>query len=145
MKEYDNCQSNKQVMFNQMSRSARNQTERAFGRLKARCQILMDPLDVPTKFLQDIIYTCFVLHNFCGINKADHDVGFVTRSVSEERKYLQKIYKINLYQTTLECKIRDTTIVYFKDLMYLSKTFSRMNSSLNQSYSISKLLIKTHT
>ena len=117
MKEYDNCRSNKQVTFNQMLRSARNQIECAFGRLKARWRILMRPLDVPTKFPPDIIYACFVLHNFIEINKADVDLGFVTRIVSEEKKYLQKVDKINSYQTTLECKIRDTITDYFKDVM----------------------------
>ena len=117
MKEYDNCRSNEQVMFNQIPRSARNQIECAFDRLKARWRILMRPLDVPTKFLPDIIYACFVLHNFSEINKADVDLGFVTRIVSEEKKYLQKFDKINSYQTTLGCKIRDTMTDYFKDFM----------------------------
>ena len=80
-------------MFNQMLRSARNQIECTYGRLKARWRILMCPLDVPTKFLPDITYACFVLHNFCEINKADVDLGFITRIVSEEKKYLQKIDK----------------------------------------------------
>ena len=36
MKEYDHCTSNEEVIFNQILRSARNQIECAFGRLKAR-------------------------------------------------------------------------------------------------------------
>ena len=63
VKEYDTCRSNEQVMFNQMFRSARNQIECAFGRLKARRRILMRPLDKPTKFLPDIIthVLCFII------------------------------------------------------------------------------------
>ena len=54
-------QSNKQLMFNQMLRSARNEIECSVGRLKVRWWILIRPLGVPNKFLPDIVYTCFVL------------------------------------------------------------------------------------
>ena len=117
MKEYDNCYSNEQLIFNQILRSARNQIECAFGRLKARWRMLMRPLDVPTQFLPEIIYACFVLHNFCEINKADVDISLVTQIVGEERKHLQKIDKLNSYQTNSGCKVRDTLKDYFKDFM----------------------------
>lgn len=54
-------QSNKQLMFKQMLRSARNEIEYSVGRLKVRWWILIWPLGVPNKFLPDIVYTCFVL------------------------------------------------------------------------------------
>ena len=60
MKEYAVCQGNNEVMLNTMLRSARNQIECAFGRLKARWRILLRLEDIP-----DIILACFVLHNFC--------------------------------------------------------------------------------
>ena len=100
-----------------MLRSARNHIECAFGRLKARWRMLMRPLDVPTKFLSEIIYACFVLHNFCEINKADVDISLVTKIVGEERKHLQKIDKLYSYQTSAGCKVRDTVTDYFKDFM----------------------------
>ena len=45
MKEYSSCYTNKQVIFNQMLRSARNKVECAFGRLKARWQVLKTPIN----------------------------------------------------------------------------------------------------
>ena len=60
MKEYAVCQSNNEFMFSTMLRSARNQIECAFGRLKARWRILRRFEDIP-----DIVLACFVLHNFC--------------------------------------------------------------------------------
>ena len=36
MKEFDNCNSDEEVIFNNMLKSARNQIECSFGRLKAR-------------------------------------------------------------------------------------------------------------
>lgn len=54
-------QSNKQLMFNQMLRSARNEIECSVGRLKVRWWILIRSLGVPNKFLPNIVYACFVL------------------------------------------------------------------------------------
>ena len=45
-----------------MLRNARNPTECAFGRLKARWQI-----DMGLKSVPNIVYACFVLHNICEI------------------------------------------------------------------------------
>lgn len=65
MKEYPNPRSNEEVIFNNMLRSGRNPIECAFGRLKARWQILNKRLDLGLDFVPTIIYACFVLHNFC--------------------------------------------------------------------------------
>ena len=65
MKEYDTCTSNEQVVFNNMLRSARNQIECAFGRLKARWSILTTKVDFKLEAIPTIIYACFVLHNYC--------------------------------------------------------------------------------
>ena len=43
MKEYANCTSDAQIIFNQMLRDARNSVECAYGRLKARWQVLTKP------------------------------------------------------------------------------------------------------
>jgi len=48
-----------------MLRSARNQIECAFGRLKARWRILTRPMDIAMESLPNVIFACFVLHNFC--------------------------------------------------------------------------------
>ena len=65
MKEFQYCAENKHVLFSHMLRSARNQIESAFGRLKARWRILTKPIDLELDTIPLIIYTCFVLHNYC--------------------------------------------------------------------------------
>ena len=50
-----------------MLRNARNPTECAFGRLKARWQILNKRIDMGLKSVPNIVYACFVLHNICEI------------------------------------------------------------------------------
>ena len=48
-----------------MVRSARNPIECAFGRLKARWQVLTKKMDFKLEKIPTITYACFVLHNFC--------------------------------------------------------------------------------
>ena len=75
LKEYESCQNNEQVVFNQMLRSARNPIECAFGRLKARWSILTRKMDLRLHIIPLVIYACFTLHNFCEQHKTyvDHD------------------------------------------------------------------------
>ena len=68
MKEFDNCNGDEEVIFSNMLRSARNQTECSFGRLKARCAILTRKMDLKLEILQTVIYTCVILHNYCEKN-----------------------------------------------------------------------------
>ena len=49
--------------------SARMVVEFAFGCLKGRFGILRKDIDTDLKTAVNIIYACFVLHNFCEINK----------------------------------------------------------------------------
>ena len=65
MKEFDNCNSDEEVIFNNMPRSARNQIECSFGRLKARWAIFTRKIDFKLEILPTIIYACFILHNYC--------------------------------------------------------------------------------
>ena len=43
----------------------RNPIQCAFGRLKARWQVLTKEMDFRLENIPTIIYTCFALHNFC--------------------------------------------------------------------------------
>lgn len=91
MKEYQSCTSNGQVLFNNMLRSARNQIERAFGRLKARWGFLSRKVDQKFESIPTVVYSCFVLHNYCEQNKDsgldEDEVQFQTkRHVEEENK-----------------------------------------------------------
>ena len=65
MKEYQTCTTNKEVIFNNMLRSARNQVECALGRLKARWRILTRKIDHKSEAIPALVYSCFVLHNYC--------------------------------------------------------------------------------
>ena len=73
MKEYTCCRNNEEVIFNAMLRSARNPIECAFGRLKARWQILTKPITLKIEHVPFIIYACFVLHNLCEHHKVNID------------------------------------------------------------------------
>ena len=136
MKEYDICQSNKQVMFNQMFTKARHQIECAFSRLKARWRILIHTLYVPTKFLLDIIIhiqdmSFIILVRLTRLMLTQvslHELS--ARKGSLCKKMIRYIHTKQLWG--------DNITEYFKDLTQLSKTFSRMFSSTNQFYSISE-------
>ena len=65
MKEHACCTKNEEVIFNEMLRSARNQIECAFGRLKGRWRILTRPMDIKLDDLPTVIHACFILHNYC--------------------------------------------------------------------------------
>ena len=49
--------------------SARNVIECAFGRLKACFSVLRREMDINLIDLPTVIYACFVLNNFCEVNK----------------------------------------------------------------------------
>ena len=64
IKEYQACVKNKQVVFNNLFRSARNQIECAFGRLKARWSVLTKTVDLKFEIVPVVVYSCFILYNF---------------------------------------------------------------------------------
>ena len=70
MKEYATCSSNEDVIFNALLRAARNPIECAFGRLKARWSVLTKKVDLKIESVPVVVDTCFVLHNYCEINKS---------------------------------------------------------------------------
>ena len=47
---------------------ARMVIECAFGRLKARFGMLRRPMDINIQDLPSVIFSCFILHNFCELN-----------------------------------------------------------------------------
>ena len=117
MKEYCHCISNEQVIFNQMLRSARNQIECAFGRLKARWRILNRTMDLQVKYVPNVMLACFALHNYCEKHKISVDSKVVEDVMIEERRIVDKIDKLNSYTTTAGGKARDTLTDYFKEFM----------------------------
>lgn len=55
MKEYMHCNNNEEVIFNNMLRSAR----------KNRWGFLSRKVDLKLENIPTVIYTCFILHNYC--------------------------------------------------------------------------------
>ena len=69
MKEYPTGGKDaKEQYFSYKLSSARIVIEYAFGRLKARFGALRREMDINLEDLPNIIYSCFVLHNFCEVN-----------------------------------------------------------------------------
>ena len=102
MKEYETCNKNAQVVFNGLLRSARNPIECAFGRLKARWSILTHSIDLKLQSIPTVVYSCFVLHNYCEQNTSYIDECTVRKqvqlSMDNEQKYknvLDPIYSCN--------------------------------------------------
>ena len=70
MKEYAAGGTNSQEQyFGYKLCSARNVIECAFGRLKARFGCLRRVMDINLDELPGVIYACFILHNYCDLNK----------------------------------------------------------------------------
>ena len=114
MKEYEHCSSNEQVIFNQILCSKINQIECAFGRLKARWKILLRPSDIPVRLLTNLIYSCFVLHNFCEKRNTEVDTNQIEHVILEERrngvsrKIISRGDKTCSSTTATGVKVRDT-------------------------------------
>ena len=86
MKEYQSCSNNEEVVYNNILRSARNQIECAFGRLKARWAFLRRTVDLKIETVPIVAYSCFVLHNFCEKSKnCDLDDEEVERQIQRHR------------------------------------------------------------
>ncbi|XP_065651247.1 putative nuclease HARBI1 [Hydra vulgaris] len=104
LKEYPHSESDKHALFNNMLRSARNQIECAFGRLKSRWRVLNRCIDVDLELTTPLVYTCFVLHNFCEDNEVViHSELIQAKIVAEKRSQccdhhnkLDKLYTYNL-------------------------------------------------
>ena len=100
-----------------MLRSARNQIECAFGRLKARWRILNRAMDIHVKHVPSVILACFVLHNYYEKQNVSVDPVVIENIIIEERRNVNKIDKLNSYTTAAGGKVRDTLTDYFKEFM----------------------------
>ncbi|XP_068674456.1 uncharacterized protein [Montipora foliosa] len=85
MKEFPNTRTNEEVIFNNMLRSARNPIECAYGRLKARWQILNKRNDMGLNVIPSIIYACFVLHNICELQGMNVEDDVVAQQMARDR------------------------------------------------------------
>lgn len=65
MKEYDHCSTNREFIYNNMLRIAKNLIECVFCRLKVRWPLLTRKTDIKLENVSAVIYACFVFYNFC--------------------------------------------------------------------------------
>ena len=98
MREFNHCTTNEQVVFNQMLRSAWNQVECAFGRLKARWRILLQSIDVNVRHVPNIIVSRFVLRNYYEKRHVSVDQTSSENIAIEERRLVNKIDTLILTQ-----------------------------------------------
>ena len=117
MKEFATCTADAQVIFNQMLRDARNATECAYGRLKARWPILSVPLNFKLQVVPVIIITCFVLHNWCEEHNVGIDDAAVIDQIQRDRKMQPSGTNDRRYTFTSSegRKIRDIIKDYFSE------------------------------
>ena len=65
MKEYDHCSTNREFIYNNMLRIAKNLIECVFCRLKVKWSMLTRKMDIKLENVSAVIYACFVFYNFC--------------------------------------------------------------------------------
>ena len=101
-----------------MLRSARNKVECAFGRLKARWQVLTTPINIALEDTPTRIFACFVLHNFCERHKIpiDHSLVQTHMEINQEQS---TSFADNRYtcSTVQGVRTRDVIAAYFKEYL----------------------------
>ena len=98
-----------------MLRSTRNTNECAFRKLKGRWRILQHPMGIPVDKLPNVVYACFVLHNFWEAQKSEIDPVELEVVMQEERKTQLKQDKLNSYNSIQGKKIRSAITNFFKE------------------------------
>ena len=88
MKEYANGGATRQEQYFGLNLcSARNVIECSFGRLKARFGALKRPMDINIDELPFVIYSCFVLHNFCELHGESVGESRVQNAIAYDREF----------------------------------------------------------
>ena len=116
MKEFPSTSTNDQVVFNNLLRSARNVIERAFGRLKARWQILNRRVDLKLEHVPELVYLCFVLHNFC-VNGVNIDDDHVRQQIEYDKEMQPNVApdQIFSYNSAEGVHVRDIITKYINE------------------------------
>eukprot|EP00112_Aurelia_sp_Birch-Aquarium-sp1_P016418 Seg3721.2 transcript_id=Seg3721.2/GoldUCD/mRNA.D3Y31 product="Protein ALP1-like" protein_id=Seg3721.2/GoldUCD/D3Y31 len=116
MKEYANGGNTiQEQFFCQRLSSARITIECSFGRLNARFGALRREMDICQRNLPDVIYSCFVLHNFCELNRESIPEESVKRVSQYDREFQPPQMNRNSHATgEIEGKrIRNIFKLYF--------------------------------
>ena len=96
--------------------SARMVIECAFGRLKARFGALKREMDINISDLPNVIYACFVLHNYCEMNNESLQKESIEEAVLYDQENQPSRQIPNVRQQSIEAeskKIRNTFVQYF--------------------------------
>ena len=72
MKEYTHYIHSEEVIFTNVLRSCRNQIECVLGKLKERWSILTKQFDLKLGSISYMVYSCFVLYNFCELSNVEY-------------------------------------------------------------------------
>ena len=96
--------------------SARMVIECAFGRLKARFGALRREMDICQTSLSDVIYSCFVLHNFCELHKERVPEEHIKAAMNYDRDFQPNSSgKRNNSGESEGKKVRDIFKLYFNN------------------------------
>ena len=116
MKEFSKGgKNNEEQFFGYRLSSARMVIECAFGRLKARFGCLNRNMDINLKDLPNVIYACFVLHNFCEMHKElihQNDVSNALKNDAQFQPQIRGNYTINNNEGNGKA-IRNIFVKYF--------------------------------
>ena len=125
MKELHTCSSNAEVVFNKLLRSARNPVECAFARLKASWSILTWKMNLKLDNIPTVIYTCFVLHNFCEYHSTyvDNAPDTVYSCNISEGEVVRRML-IQYIKTNLPCYLKNK-IQHYIHVQYMKKICSK--------------------
>ena len=115
MKEYQSCSSNSEVIFNNLLRSARNQIECSFGRLKARWGFLRRMVDFKLETVPIVVCYCFAFHNICKMRtNCEIDDQEVQALIQRHKCVPNRPGAIYSYIYSEEQKIRKVIKEYFE-------------------------------
>ena len=90
--------------------------ECAFGRLKARFGALRREMDICQTSLSDVIYSCFVLHNFCELHKERVPEEHIKAAMNYDRDFQPNSSgKRNNSGESEGKKVRDIFKLYFNN------------------------------
>ena len=122
MKEYGEDAHDEKAIFNQILGTGRNQIECAFERLKARWQILNRPMNIKLEDVPTVIYTCFILHNFCELNGSPINQDYVDHQIHVNLTdrccaHHNQPDRVHTYNTATGSYYRQIITDYFKEYM----------------------------
>ena len=117
MKEYaDGGKTIDEKFFCHRLSSARMVIECAFGRLKARFGALRREMDICQNDMPDVIYSCFVLHNFCELQKEKVPDEHIKAAIIYDREFQPKLIRQRNNSGESEGKkVRDAFMLYFNN------------------------------